>query len=149
MCVLNSVFIFLLQAAVGNHPVQEVFMSRDTKKLMIRLSDSCERSFSPQTPRSQIVKMLTSLTFFQEPLSRVFAVCVFCLQVSANQSESWPCCSSEQRLQWQSGRSYRYNERWAEQHAEVKPEASCRWPTVYDWGKKERSNIRNKLTFWD
>ncbi|PWA17239.1 hypothetical protein CCH79_00010521 [Gambusia affinis] len=44
MCVLNSVFISLLQAAVGNHPVQEVLLSRDTKKLMIRLSDSCERS---------------------------------------------------------------------------------------------------------
>uniref|UniRef100_A0A3P9NXX6 Phenazine biosynthesis like protein domain containing n=1 Tax=Poecilia reticulata TaxID=8081 RepID=A0A3P9NXX6_POERE len=33
-------------AAVGNHPVQEVLLSHDTKKLMIRLSDSCERSFS-------------------------------------------------------------------------------------------------------
>uniref|UniRef100_A0A3P9NXQ5 Phenazine biosynthesis like protein domain containing n=1 Tax=Poecilia reticulata TaxID=8081 RepID=A0A3P9NXQ5_POERE len=36
-CIDNS-------AAVGNHPVQEVLLSHDTKKLMIRLSDSCERS---------------------------------------------------------------------------------------------------------
>ncbi|XP_014827596.1 PREDICTED: phenazine biosynthesis-like domain-containing protein [Poecilia mexicana] len=34
----------VIKAAVGNHPVQEVLLSRDTKKLMIRLSDSCERS---------------------------------------------------------------------------------------------------------
>ncbi|XP_027871342.1 phenazine biosynthesis-like domain-containing protein isoform X2 [Xiphophorus couchianus] len=40
----HSDFKDIIKAAVGNHPVQEVFMSRDTKKLMIRLSDSCERS---------------------------------------------------------------------------------------------------------
>ncbi|XP_024151399.1 phenazine biosynthesis-like domain-containing protein isoform X1 [Oryzias melastigma] len=34
----------LVQAAVGNNPVQDVVLSSVTKKLMIRLSDSCDRS---------------------------------------------------------------------------------------------------------
>ncbi|XP_012736411.2 phenazine biosynthesis-like domain-containing protein 1 [Fundulus heteroclitus] len=34
----------IIEAIVGNHPIQEVCLSRDTKKLMIRLPDGCERS---------------------------------------------------------------------------------------------------------
>ncbi|KAM4593796.1 phenazine biosynthesis-like domain-containing protein [Odontesthes bonariensis] len=34
----------IIKVAVGDHPVQDVFLNSDTKKLMIRLSDSCDRS---------------------------------------------------------------------------------------------------------
>ncbi|MEQ2314788.1 hypothetical protein AMECASPLE_015685 [Ameca splendens] len=40
----HSDFKDIIKATVGNHPVQEVFFSQHTKKLMIRLPDSCERS---------------------------------------------------------------------------------------------------------
>ncbi|XP_071369263.1 phenazine biosynthesis-like domain-containing protein 1 isoform X2 [Centroberyx affinis] len=33
-----------IKAAVGNHPVQDVYLSSTTKKLMVRLADSCDRS---------------------------------------------------------------------------------------------------------
>ena len=33
-----------LKAAVGDHPVQEVCLCPTTKKLMIRLDDTCDRS---------------------------------------------------------------------------------------------------------
>ncbi|XP_056134074.1 phenazine biosynthesis-like domain-containing protein 1 isoform X2 [Lampris incognitus] len=32
------------EAAVGDHPIQDVYLSSSTKKLMIRLADSCDRS---------------------------------------------------------------------------------------------------------
>ncbi|KAF3832518.1 hypothetical protein F7725_026183 [Dissostichus mawsoni] len=34
----------ILKAAVGNHPIQDVYLCPITKKLLVRLSDSCERS---------------------------------------------------------------------------------------------------------
>ncbi|KAM8894295.1 phenazine biosynthesis-like domain-containing protein 1 isoform 2-T2 [Spinachia spinachia] len=34
----------LIKAAVGNHPIQDVYLSPQTKKLLVRLSDSCDRS---------------------------------------------------------------------------------------------------------
>ncbi|XP_041642870.1 phenazine biosynthesis-like domain-containing protein 1 isoform X1 [Cheilinus undulatus] len=34
----------VIEAAVGNHPVQDVYLSSNTKKLMVRLADSCDRS---------------------------------------------------------------------------------------------------------
>ncbi|XP_028298882.1 phenazine biosynthesis-like domain-containing protein 1 [Gouania willdenowi] len=34
----------IVQAAVGNHPVQDVCLSFTTKKLLIRLADTCDRS---------------------------------------------------------------------------------------------------------
>ncbi|XP_038557239.1 phenazine biosynthesis-like domain-containing protein 1 [Micropterus salmoides] len=34
----------VIKAAVGNHPIQAVYLSSNTKKLMIRLADSCDRS---------------------------------------------------------------------------------------------------------
>ncbi|XP_071753196.1 phenazine biosynthesis-like domain-containing protein 1 [Centroberyx gerrardi] len=34
----------IIKAAVGNHPVQDVYLSSTTKKLMVRLADSCDRS---------------------------------------------------------------------------------------------------------
>uniref|UniRef100_UPI0037E9137B phenazine biosynthesis-like domain-containing protein 1 n=1 Tax=Semicossyphus pulcher TaxID=241346 RepID=UPI0037E9137B len=34
----------IIKAAVGNHPIQDVYLSPTTKKLMIRLADSCDRS---------------------------------------------------------------------------------------------------------
>ncbi|XP_047437502.1 phenazine biosynthesis-like domain-containing protein 1 [Mugil cephalus] len=34
----------IIKAAVGNHPVQGVYLSSNTKKLLIRLADSCDRS---------------------------------------------------------------------------------------------------------
>ncbi|XP_068444085.1 phenazine biosynthesis-like domain-containing protein 2 isoform X2 [Clinocottus analis] len=34
----------LIKAAVGNHPIQDVYFSANTKKLMVRLADSCDRS---------------------------------------------------------------------------------------------------------
>uniref|UniRef100_A0A3Q3ISG2 Phenazine biosynthesis like protein domain containing n=1 Tax=Monopterus albus TaxID=43700 RepID=A0A3Q3ISG2_MONAL len=39
-----SEFRDIVEAAVGNHPVQEVCLSSNTKKLLIRLADSCDRS---------------------------------------------------------------------------------------------------------
>ncbi|XP_060923796.1 phenazine biosynthesis-like domain-containing protein [Limanda limanda] len=39
-----SEFRDIIKAAVGNHPVQDVYMSDNTKKLMVRLADSCDRS---------------------------------------------------------------------------------------------------------
>ncbi|CAB1459759.1 unnamed protein product [Pleuronectes platessa] len=39
-----SEFKDIIEAAVGNHPVQDVCMSDNTKKLMVRLADSCDRS---------------------------------------------------------------------------------------------------------
>ncbi|XP_028999315.1 phenazine biosynthesis-like domain-containing protein 2 [Betta splendens] len=37
-------FKAVIEAAAGNHPVQEVQLSSNTKKLMIRLDDGCDRS---------------------------------------------------------------------------------------------------------
>ncbi|XP_015241972.1 PREDICTED: phenazine biosynthesis-like domain-containing protein [Cyprinodon variegatus] len=37
-------FKHIVKVTVGNHPVQDIYLSRETKKLLIRLSDSCERS---------------------------------------------------------------------------------------------------------
>ncbi|XP_074469143.1 phenazine biosynthesis-like domain-containing protein 1 isoform X2 [Sebastes fasciatus] len=34
----------LIKVAVGNHPVQDVYLNSNTKKMMIRLADSCDRS---------------------------------------------------------------------------------------------------------
>ncbi|XP_070767319.1 phenazine biosynthesis-like domain-containing protein 1 [Enoplosus armatus] len=34
----------IIKAAVGNHPIQDVYLSSNTKKLMVRLADSCDRS---------------------------------------------------------------------------------------------------------
>ncbi|XP_044065137.1 phenazine biosynthesis-like domain-containing protein 1 [Siniperca chuatsi] len=34
----------IIKAAVGNHPIQDVYMSSNTEKLMVRLADSCDRS---------------------------------------------------------------------------------------------------------
>ncbi|KAM3876597.1 phenazine biosynthesis-like domain-containing protein 1 [Diretmus argenteus] len=34
----------IIKAAIGDHPVQDVYLSTTTKKLMVRLADSCERS---------------------------------------------------------------------------------------------------------
>ncbi|XP_033479677.1 phenazine biosynthesis-like domain-containing protein 1 isoform X1 [Epinephelus lanceolatus] len=34
----------IIQAAVGNLPIQDVYLSSTTKKLMVRLADSCDRS---------------------------------------------------------------------------------------------------------
>ncbi|XP_051234286.1 phenazine biosynthesis-like domain-containing protein 1 isoform X2 [Dicentrarchus labrax] len=34
----------IIKVAVGNHAVQEVYLSSNTKKLLIRLADSCDRS---------------------------------------------------------------------------------------------------------
>ncbi|KAM4602566.1 phenazine biosynthesis-like domain-containing protein 1 [Polymixia lowei] len=34
----------IIKAAVGDHPVQDVYLSKSTKKLMVRLADSCNRS---------------------------------------------------------------------------------------------------------
>ena len=33
-----------IQAAVGNLPVTDVYLSPSTKKLLVRLADTCERS---------------------------------------------------------------------------------------------------------
>ncbi|TNN56267.1 Phenazine biosynthesis-like domain-containing protein [Liparis tanakae] len=37
-------FSDIIKAAVGNHPIQEVYLCAITKKLMVRLADSCDRS---------------------------------------------------------------------------------------------------------
>ncbi|XP_034043283.1 phenazine biosynthesis-like domain-containing protein 1 [Thalassophryne amazonica] len=37
-------FKAVIKAAVGDHPVQDVCLSTSTKKLMLRLADSCDRS---------------------------------------------------------------------------------------------------------
>ena len=37
------------QAAVGNLPVQDVYLSSSTNKLMVRLADSCNRLQSKHT----------------------------------------------------------------------------------------------------
>ncbi|XP_034385407.1 phenazine biosynthesis-like domain-containing protein 1 isoform X1 [Cyclopterus lumpus] len=34
----------LIKVAVGNHPIQDVYLCANTKKLMVRLADSCDRS---------------------------------------------------------------------------------------------------------
>ncbi|XP_077376095.1 phenazine biosynthesis-like domain-containing protein 1 isoform X1 [Festucalex cinctus] len=34
----------LIKAAVGDHPVQDVYLSSNTKKLLLRLADTCDRS---------------------------------------------------------------------------------------------------------
>ncbi|TDH17196.1 hypothetical protein EPR50_G00005820 [Perca flavescens] len=34
----------IIKAAVGNHPIQDVYLSSNTKKLLVRLADSCDRS---------------------------------------------------------------------------------------------------------
>ncbi|XP_041796605.1 phenazine biosynthesis-like domain-containing protein 1 [Chelmon rostratus] len=34
----------IIKAAVGNHPVQDVYLSSNTKKLLVRLADSCDSS---------------------------------------------------------------------------------------------------------
>ncbi|KAM9860667.1 phenazine biosynthesis-like domain-containing protein 1 [Aulostomus maculatus] len=34
----------IVKASVGDHPVQDVYLSASTKKLLIRLADSCDRS---------------------------------------------------------------------------------------------------------
>ncbi|KAM7015737.1 phenazine biosynthesis-like domain-containing protein 1 [Tautogolabrus adspersus] len=34
----------IIKAAVGNHPIQDVYLSSNTNKLMVRLADSCDRS---------------------------------------------------------------------------------------------------------
>lgn len=34
----------IIKAAVGNHPVQDVYLSPSTKKLLVQLPDSCDRS---------------------------------------------------------------------------------------------------------
>ncbi|XP_060895975.1 phenazine biosynthesis-like domain-containing protein 1 [Labrus mixtus] len=34
----------IIKAAVGNHPIQDVYLCSNTKKLMVRLADSCDRS---------------------------------------------------------------------------------------------------------
>ncbi|KAA8595517.1 phenazine biosynthesis-like domain-containing protein 1 isoform X2 [Etheostoma spectabile] len=34
----------VIKAAVGNHPIQDVYLSSNTKKLLVRLADSCDRS---------------------------------------------------------------------------------------------------------
>ncbi|XP_040025118.2 phenazine biosynthesis-like domain-containing protein 1 isoform X2 [Gasterosteus aculeatus] len=34
----------VIKAAVGNHPIQDVYLCAQTKKLLVRLSDSCDRS---------------------------------------------------------------------------------------------------------
>lgn len=34
----------IIKAAIGNHPVQDVYLSSNTKKLLVRLADSCNRS---------------------------------------------------------------------------------------------------------
>lgn len=39
-----SEFRDIIKAAVGNNPVQDVYWSPETKKLLIRLADSCNRS---------------------------------------------------------------------------------------------------------
>lgn len=39
-----SEFKDIIKAAVGNNPVQDVYLSSETKKLLIRLADSCNRS---------------------------------------------------------------------------------------------------------
>ncbi|XP_051800972.1 phenazine biosynthesis-like domain-containing protein isoform X2 [Acanthochromis polyacanthus] len=39
-----NAFRDIIKVAVGNHPVQDVCLSPTTKKLLIRLADSCERS---------------------------------------------------------------------------------------------------------
>uniref|UniRef100_A0AAQ5ZH80 Phenazine biosynthesis like protein domain containing n=1 Tax=Amphiprion ocellaris TaxID=80972 RepID=A0AAQ5ZH80_AMPOC len=39
-----NAFRDIIKVAVGNHPVQDVCLSPTTKKLMIRLADSCDRS---------------------------------------------------------------------------------------------------------
>lgn len=49
MCLSVSLLLYVIQAAVGNHPVQDVYMSSNTKKLLIRLADSCDRLQSKQT----------------------------------------------------------------------------------------------------
>ncbi|XP_057707319.1 phenazine biosynthesis-like domain-containing protein isoform X1 [Corythoichthys intestinalis] len=41
---ISCIHVSLFQAAVGNHPVQDVYYSTSTKKLLLRLSDSCDRS---------------------------------------------------------------------------------------------------------
>ncbi|GAA6220122.1 phenazine biosynthesis-like domain-containing protein isoform X2 [Lates japonicus] len=39
-----SEFRDIIKAAVGNHPVEEVYLSSNTKKLLVRLDDSCDSS---------------------------------------------------------------------------------------------------------
>ncbi|KAM9409214.1 phenazine biosynthesis-like domain-containing protein [Pholidichthys leucotaenia] len=39
-----SQFSDIIKVAVGNHPVQEVYLCPNTKKLLIRLADSCDRT---------------------------------------------------------------------------------------------------------
>ncbi|KAM7423905.1 hypothetical protein PAMA_000324 [Pampus argenteus] len=34
----------IIKVAVGDHPVQDVYLSSNTKKLLVRLADSCDRS---------------------------------------------------------------------------------------------------------
>ncbi|KAM4597486.1 phenazine biosynthesis-like domain-containing protein isoform 2-T2 [Fundulus diaphanus] len=46
----------IIEVIVGNRPIQEVCLSRDTKKLMIRLPDSCESDSSGRV-RGVIVTM--------------------------------------------------------------------------------------------
>uniref|UniRef100_A0AAQ4QFZ7 Phenazine biosynthesis-like protein domain containing 2 n=1 Tax=Gasterosteus aculeatus aculeatus TaxID=481459 RepID=A0AAQ4QFZ7_GASAC len=48
LCVCVLIFVSALacviKAAVGNHPIQDVYLCAQTKKLLVRLSDSCDRS---------------------------------------------------------------------------------------------------------
>ncbi|XP_028999316.1 phenazine biosynthesis-like domain-containing protein 1 isoform X2 [Betta splendens] len=37
-------FSDVIKAAVGSHPVQDIYLCHNTKKLVVRLSDSCDRS---------------------------------------------------------------------------------------------------------
>lgn len=40
----------VIQAAVGKHAVKDVYLSANTKKLMVRLADSCDRLHSDTNP---------------------------------------------------------------------------------------------------
>lgn len=43
VCLWFSAPVWVRQAAVGNNPVQDVCLSSNTEKLLIRLADSCDR----------------------------------------------------------------------------------------------------------
>ncbi|XP_067344089.1 phenazine biosynthesis-like domain-containing protein 2 isoform X1 [Channa argus] len=46
-----SEFRDVIMAAVGNHPVQDVYLCSNTKNLLLRLADSCDRSQSKESCR--------------------------------------------------------------------------------------------------
>lgn len=107
VCTLHcvSASACAIQAAVGDHPVQEVYLSSTTKKLLVRLADSCDRLQNSHKTTTNFSRH--NLVYFLNP----YVLHVYRLQVSANQSESRPWRSSKQWEEWKSERTNHHHER--------------------------------------